>query len=99
MSLDLCNALATFQEYINDLLREYLDQKMIVYLDDILIYSVNEDEHTALILKVLKTLQEQGLTANISKYIFDAESVSFLDFILFSQDVSLANKIIKVILD
>src|SRR5207249_3117659 len=99
MSLDLCNALATFQEYINDLLREYLDQKMIVYLDDILIYSVNEDEHTALILKVLKTLQEQGLTANISKYIFDVESVPFLGFVLFSKGVFLANDIIKAILD
>ena len=39
MSLGLCNTPATFQEYINDLLREYLDQKVIVYLDDILIYS------------------------------------------------------------
>ena len=54
--LGLCNASATFQEYINNLLREYLDQRVIVYLDDILIYSVNEDEHTALVLKMLKTL-------------------------------------------
>ena len=72
---------------------------MIVYLDDILIYSVNKDEHTTLVLKMLKTLQEQGLTANISKYIFNAESVLFLDFILFSKDVSLANNTIKAILD
>ena len=72
---------------------------MIVYLDDILIYSVNEDEHTALVSKVLKTLQEQGLTANISKCIFDAESVPFLGFVLFSKGVSLANDIIKAILD
>ena len=43
---------------MNDLLREYLDQGVIVYLDDILIYSDNEDEHTALVFKVLKTLQE-----------------------------------------
>ena len=72
---------------------------MIVYLDDILIYSDNEDEHTVLMSKVLKTLQEQGLTANIAKYVFDAESVLFLDFILFFQNVSLANKIIKAVLD
>ena len=72
---------------------------MIVYLDDILIYSINEDEHTVLVSKVLKTLQEQGLTADISKYIFDAESVLFLDFVLFSKDVFLANNIIEVILD
>ena len=56
MPLDLCNAPVIFQEYINNLLREYLDQEVIVYLDDILIYSVNEDEHTALVLKMLKTL-------------------------------------------
>ena len=57
---------------------------MIVYLDDILIYSVNKDEHTVLVSKVLKTLQEQGLTANIAKYVFDAESVLFLGFVLSS---------------
>ena len=56
ISLGLYNAPAIFQEYINDLLREYLDQRVIVYLDDILIYSVNKDEYTILILKVLKTL-------------------------------------------
>ena len=56
MPLGLCNAPATFQEYINDLLREYLDQRVIVYLDDILIYSDNEDEYTVLMSKVLKTL-------------------------------------------
>ena len=56
MPLGLCNASATFQEYINNLLREYLDQGVIVYLDDILIYSDNKDEHTVLVSKVLKTL-------------------------------------------
>src|SRR5204863_5823199 len=58
-----------------------------------------EDEHTTLISKVLKTLQEQGLTANISKYIFDAESVPFLGFVLFSKGVFLANNTIEAILD
>ena len=72
---------------------------MIVYLDDILIYSNNEDEHTVLMSKMLKTLQEQGLTANIVKCVFDVESVLFLGFVLFFQGVSLANKIIKAVLD
>src|SRR5437762_13601259 len=99
MPLGLCNAPATFQEYMNDLLREYLDQGVIVYLDDILIYSDNEEEHTVLMLKVLKPLQEQGLTANIDKCVFDAESVLFLGFVLSSQGVSLANEIIKAVLD
>src|SRR5439155_21309540 len=99
MSLGLCNAPATFQEYMNDLLREYLDQGVIVYLDDILIYSDNEDEHTALVSKVLKTLEEQGLTADIAKCVFDDESVLFLGFVLSSQGVSLANGTIKAVLD
>ena len=72
---------------------------MIVYLDDILIYSNNEDEYTVLMSKMLKTLQEQSLTADIVKYVFDAESVLFLDFILSSQGVSLTNKTIKTVLD
>src|SRR5438034_1729883 len=99
MPLGLYNAPTIFQEYINNLLREYLDQRVIVYLDDILIYSVNKDEHTILMSKVLKTLQEQGLTADISKCIFNAESVPFLGFVLFSKGVSLANDTIEAILD
>ena len=72
---------------------------MIVYLDDILIYSDNKDEHTALVSKMLKTLQEQGLTADIDKCTFDAESVLFLGFVLSSQGVSLANETIEAVLD
>jgi hypothetical protein len=99
MSLELCNASAIFQEYMNDLLRDYLDQRVIVYLDDILIYSINREEHDALIFKILKILQVESLTANITKCIFDAESVLFLDFVLFSKSVSLANNIVQAILD
>jgi recombinational DNA repair protein (RecF pathway) len=99
MPLELYNAPAIFQEYINNLLRDYLDQKVIVYLDDILIYSINREEHDALIFKVLKVLQAEGLTADITKCIFDAESVSFLGFVLFSKGVSLANNIVQMILD
>jgi hypothetical protein len=94
MPLELYNASAIFQEYMNDLLRDYLDQRVIVYLDDILIYSINRKEHDALIFKILKILQVESLTANITKYIFDAESVLFLSFILFLKDVSLTNNIV-----
>jgi hypothetical protein len=41
----LCNAPATFQRLMNDVFREHLDDFVIVYIDDILIFSKNESEH------------------------------------------------------
>ena len=45
MFFDLCNEFVSFQEYINDILREHLNKFCIAYLNDILIYSDNELEH------------------------------------------------------
>jgi hypothetical protein len=44
--MGLTNALATFQSYINNALQGYVDNFCIIYLDDILIYSQSEEEHT-----------------------------------------------------
>src|SRR5215216_1672943 len=53
MPFGLTNAPATFQTMMNEILREFLDQGVIVYIDDILIYSRDEHEHHALVKKVL----------------------------------------------
>ena len=45
MPFGLCNAPGTFQSYINNSVREYLDVFCTAYLDDVLIYSDNEEEH------------------------------------------------------
>ena len=57
----LCNGPATFQNYINDTLREYLDNFYIAYLDNILIYSDNEIEYEIYINRVLCKLARAGL--------------------------------------
>ena len=61
MPFGLTNALATFQELINNVLREYLDIFVIAYLDNILIYSKNEKDHTKHVKLVLRALDEFSL--------------------------------------
>ena len=52
----LCNIPKTFQSYINNLLREYLDVFCTTYLDNVLVYSTKEEEHMGHVLDVLKRL-------------------------------------------
>src|SRR5690606_30109832 len=61
MPFGLTNAPATFQHFINDVLRPFLDIFCTAYLDDILIYSNNIAEHKIHIHQVLKAIREAGL--------------------------------------
>lgn len=61
MPFGLTNAPATCQQFVNDVLREYLDLFVVVYLDDILIYSENSAQHDDHVFKVLRKLREYGL--------------------------------------
>ena len=62
MPFGLTNAPATFQALINDTLREHLDDFIVVYLDDILIYTKGTlAEHQEQVRKVLRKLQEKGM--------------------------------------
>ena len=56
ISFSLCNASETFQSYINNSLREYLDIFCTTYLDDVLVYSTKEEKYTGHMLDVLKRL-------------------------------------------
>jgi SMC interacting uncharacterized protein involved in chromosome segregation len=60
-SFGLINRPVTYQRYINNVLFEYLDDFYIVYLDDILIYSENPEEHEIHVYKVLEKLRLAGL--------------------------------------
>ena len=61
---------------------EYLDNFYIAYLDNILIYSKNPQEHKEYIKKVLWRLQVTGLQADIKKYEFSVERTKYLGYIL-----------------
>jgi len=82
MSFELKNAPATFQRLINDTLREYLDDFVITYLDDILIYSDDLEMHCRHVHKVLRKLNERALYVKKSKSKFKAKKIEFLNYII-----------------
>ncbi|KAG0157774.1 hypothetical protein PDIDSM_4959 [Penicillium digitatum] len=73
---------ASFQRFINDTLREYLDCFCTAYLDDILIYSRTRAEHIEHVRKVLQRLREAGLFAKLSKCEFCVSETKFLGIII-----------------
>ena len=78
MPFGVTNAPAQFMGMMNHLLRDYLDIFVLVFLDDILIYSANIEEHAEHLRKVLSILRKYRLFAKMSKCEFATETVEFL---------------------
>ena len=78
MSFGLTNAPAYFMYLINKVFMEYLDKFVMVFIDDILVYSKNEEEHEEHMRLVLQKLRENQLYAKMSKCEFWLDEVSFL---------------------
>ena len=70
MPFGLTNAPATFQAMINSVLYEYLDDFVVAYLDDILVFSQTLEEHEAHVYKVLEKLSKHKLLLEYKKYAF-----------------------------
>ena len=82
MPFRLTNMPATFQAFINNVLWEYLNQFMVIYLDDILIYFKTKEQHVQHVCKVLQALQNAGLRVKPEKSLFHFKEVHFLGFIV-----------------
>ena len=78
MSFGLTNAQTSFMDLMNRVFRPYLDQFVVVFIDDILVYSRDEQEHEQHLKIVLQTLREKKLYAKLSKCDFWLKKVSFL---------------------
>uniref|UniRef100_A0A8C5P957 Gypsy retrotransposon integrase-like protein 1 n=1 Tax=Leptobrachium leishanense TaxID=445787 RepID=A0A8C5P957_9ANUR len=95
MPYGLCNAPASFQYLVNDIFHNILDQYVIVYLDDILVYSDNLQEHHIHMKEVLSRLRKNHLYAKVEKCLFETSSVSFLGFIITAGNIKMDPEKIK----
>ncbi|KAA0032380.1 ty3-gypsy retrotransposon protein [Cucumis melo var. makuwa] len=88
MSFGLTNAPAVFIDLMNRVFREFLNTFVIVFIDDIMIYSKTEAEHEEHLRMVLQTLRDNKLYAKFSKCEFWLKQVSFLGHVVSKAGVS-----------
>ena len=78
MPFGLTNVPGGFQRFLNGIFADILDIYVIIYLNDILIFSENKDDHYRHVTEVLCWLQKHGLYANGKKCSFHTESIKYL---------------------
>ena len=99
MPFGLTNTPTAFQWFMNDILSDLLNICVIIYLDDMLIYSNNMSEHYWHIKEVFKHLYKTGLYTKVEKCKFHSESVEYLGYILSPSGLTMSNNKVKIIQD
>ena len=99
MQFRLINTPAIFQKRINSVLGEHLDEFIIAYLDNIIIYFNSEEEHFQYIKQVLQRLADEKMPVAIKKCEFYITKTEFYKFIIKLGKLSMDPKKIKVIVN
>ena len=88
MSFGLTNAPAYFMNLMNKVFMEFLDKFVVVFIDDILVFSKNEEEHEEHLRLVLEKLREHQLYAKFSKCEFWLKEVGFLGHVISGEGIA-----------
>ncbi|XP_073291065.1 uncharacterized protein [Primulina huaijiensis] len=99
MPFGLTNAPAAFMDLMNRVFKPYLDRFVVVFLDDILVYSESKEDHKEHLRLTLQTLREEELYAKFKKCEFWLESVTFLGHVISVAGVSVDPKKVEAISD
>jgi len=98
MPFGLTNAPTTFQHFVNEIFADMLDVSVLVYLDNMLMYSNNMGDHQKHVKEVFRRLRAHGLYACEDKCEFHKTELEFLGFILTQDGLKMASDKVKVIL-
>ena len=99
MSFGLTNALAAFMDLKNHVFRPYVDQFFVVFIDDILVYSKDWENHDTHLRVGLETLRKEQLYAKLSECEFWLNEVSFLRHIVSKEGIRVDPKKIEVVVE
>jgi len=88
MPFGVTNAATVFMDYMNRVFRPFLDKFVIVFIDDILIYSKTQEEHDEHMRLVLGVLRDKQLYAKLSKCEFWMDEVQFLGHVISAQGIA-----------
>ena len=99
MGFGLCNAPATFQSLMTQILRPYLRKVVVVFLDDILIFSSNWQEHLEHVKLVSQALREHQLYCKLSKCLFGAVETLYLGHVVSGHIIAPGQEKLKAIRD
>jgi hypothetical protein len=99
MPFGLANARATFCTFMNDIFQKWLDDFVVVYIDNILIYSGSLEEHGEHLRKVFQRLRENKLYAKLEKCEFGVTEVDFLGHRITQEGLKMDDHKVKAILD
>ena len=99
MPFGVTNAFAIFMSLMNSLFRDYLDKFILVFMDDILIYSKNVEEYKQHLKQIFDIFRENKLYTKLSKCIFITSRIEFLGHVISYERISVVPRKVKVVVE
>jgi hypothetical protein len=97
MPFSLTNALSNFMRLMNEVLKDFIGNFIIVYLDDILVFNKTKEEHLRHLTLVMRRLQQEKLLINLKKSSFMKTWLIYLVFVISSNELKMDPEKVKVI--